>query len=151
MIDVYKNFVFLFIFLILSVTVSVIDIRTKIIPDWIVITGIILLTGFRIIFFGDLLSIISLKIITGPLLFLTVYFLTQRKLGIGDIKYSALIGVFVGLPGLFVTIGLASIMGLIFAVIGLAIGNIHLKTKIPFAPFLTLGSFLTFFIFNPIF
>lgn len=151
MLELSKNLIIFLIFLILSITVSVIDIRSKIIPDWIVFPGIIILSGFRIIFFGDLLNIIALKIITGPVLLLIVYFLTQGKLGMGDIKFSVLMGLFIGLPGLFIAIGLASFMGLIFALIGLINGTLQLKAKIPFAPFLTLGSFLSFFIFNPIF
>jgi leader peptidase (prepilin peptidase) / N-methyltransferase len=151
MFEVSKSFIFLLIFLFLSITASVIDIKQKKIPDWIVFPGIIILTGFRIIFFEDLLYVIAINIITGPVLFFIVYFLTHGKLGMGDIKYSALMGVFTGLPGLFVAIGLASILGLLFAVAGLTLGIFHLKTKIPFAPFLSLGSFLSFLIINPIY
>ena len=146
MLEVSKSFIFLVIFLVLSITASVIDIRSKIIPDWIVFPGIIILTGFRIIFFGDLLYVMAINIMTGPVLFLIVHFLTNGKLGMGDIKYSALMGIFIGLPGLFVAIGLASIMGLIFAVIGLLSGRINNNTKIPFAPFLTAGSIVAYFI-----
>ncbi|RKX85909.1 MAG: prepilin peptidase [Spirochaetes bacterium] len=149
MVDFYKNFVFFITFLIFSIPSSVIDFKQKRIPDKIIFPGIIILTGFRIIFFEDLLSIVALKVITGPLIFLLVYLFTHGKLGIGDIKFAALIGVFTGFPGLLVAIGLASLMGLVFSVIGLIAGTLQLTTKIPFAPFLTLGGFLTFLIFNP--
>ena len=150
MIDSYKNLVFPLVFLFFSISASVIDIKHKRIPNRIVLTGIFILTGFRILFFDDLLYILAVKIIAGPVLFIIVYLLTDGKLGMGDVKYSALMGVFIGLPGLFIAIGLSSIMGLIFAVIGLHFGRINIKTKIPFAPFLTLGSFLTFYIFYTI-
>lgn len=145
---VNKSFIFLIIFLVFSITASVIDIRYKIIPDWIVFPGIVLLAALRIILFGNILSTVAINIITGPVFFLFVYFITHGKLGVGDIKYSALLGIFIGLPGLFIAVGLASVMGLIFAVTALATGTFHLTTKIPFAPFLTFGSLLTYFIFN---
>lgn len=140
---------FLVIFIILSITASVIDIRSKKIPDWIIFPGIIILTGFRIIIFDDLLYLVALYLLTGPVLFIIVFFLTHGKLGMGDLKYSSLIGVFIGLPGLLAAIGLASIMGLIFAIIGLLIGKLQLNSKIPFAPFLTLGSLISYLIINP--
>jgi len=150
MTDFYKSLVFPLVFLIFSIPASVIDIKHKRIPNRIVLPGIFILAWLRIFIFGDPLSILAVKIIAGPVLFIIVYLLTDGKLGMGDIKYSALMGIFIGLPGLFVAIGLSSIMGLIFAVIGLFSGRINAKTKIPFAPFLTLGSFLTFFIFYTI-
>ncbi|MCK5201790.1 MAG: hypothetical protein KAR21_25730, partial [Spirochaetales bacterium] len=64
----------------------------------------------------------------------------------GDVKFAALMGVFIGFPGWFAAAGLASLLGLIFASAGLISGKLNKSSKIPFAPFLTVGSIGAYFI-----
>ncbi len=143
---IIKFILFFATFLIFSVPASVIDIKQKRIPDLIVFPAVVVLSAFRKISFGDPLIRILLEILLGYLIFIGIRFLTKGKLGMGDVKFAALMGVFIGFPGWFVATGLASLFGLVFAVIGLLSGRIDKKTKIPFAPFLTAGSIAAFFL-----
>jgi len=89
---------------------------------------------------------ILLEMISGSLIFIGIHLLTNGKLGIGDVKYAALMGVFIGFPGWFVAAGLASILGLIFVLAGLISGKLNKSSKIPFAPFLTAGTIGAYFV-----
>ncbi len=140
------SIVFLATFIIFSVPASIIDIKQKRIPDWIVFPGIAVLLGLRAFSFGDPVIKILLEMIAGFLILFGIRLFTKGKLGMGDVKFAALMGIFIGFPGWFVATGLASLLGLIFAVLGLFSGRINKNTKIPFAPFLTVGSIGAYFV-----
>ena len=140
------SILFLTVFIMLSVPASVIDIRQKRIPDWIVFPGIVILFGLRVFSFRDPGREILLEMIAGSLILFGIRFFTKGKLGMGDVKFAALMGTFIGFPGWFIAAGLASLLGLVFTIIGLFFGKIHKKTKIPFAPFLTAGSIGAYFL-----
>ncbi len=140
------NIVFLTAFIMFSIPASVIDIKQKRIPDWIVFPGIAVLLGLRAFSFGDPAMKIVLEMIAGSLIFFGIRFLTNGKLGMGDVKFAALMGVFIGFPGWFIATGLASVLGLIFALMGLLFKKLNKSSKIPFAPFLTVGSIGAYFV-----
>ena len=134
------------VFLIFSIPACVLDIKQKRIPDWAVFPGIAVLFGLRAFSFEDPMMRILLEILGGSLILFGIRFITKGKLGMGDVKFAALMGVFIGFPGLFVATGLASLLGLMFALIGIYSGRINKNSKIPFAPFLTVGSIGAYFI-----
>jgi len=136
---------FLLIFIIFSIPASVIDIKLKRIPDWIVFPGIAVLFGLRVFCFGDPAIKILLEMIAGSLFFFGIRLFTKGKLGMGDVKFAALMGVFIGFPGWFIAAGLASFFGLLFAAAGMLSGRLDRNSRIPFAPFLTLGSIGAYF------
>ena len=142
----YKSILFLVTFLIFSLAASVIDIRQKRIPDWIVFPGAAVLLVLRAINFGDPLVRILLEMLSGPIIFFGIRIFTKGKLGMGDVKFAALMGVFIGFPGWFAAAGLASILGLMFALTGQILGRINKSSRIPFAPFLTAGSIGAYFV-----
>ena len=84
---------FLTAFIIFSVPASVIDIKQKRIPDWIVFPGVIVLLGFRVFGFDDPAIKILSDIILGSLIFIGIRFFTKGKLGMEDVKFAALMGV----------------------------------------------------------
>lgn len=143
---VSKIIIFLVTFLIFSIPACVIDIKHKRIPDWTVSSGLALLAALRFFSFGDPLVKIVLDMISGSLIFAGIRVFTKGKLGMGDVKFAAFMAVFIGFPGWFVATGLASLLGLVFAAIGLFLGKINKNTKIPFAPFLTVGSIGAYFV-----
>ena len=128
------------VFIFFSVTASVVDIKQKRIPDWIVFPGAAVILGLRVFGFGDPVMRIFLEMIAGALILFGIRFFTKGKLGMGDVKFAAFMGVFVGFPRWFVAAGLASLLGLIFAFAGIISGKLDRNSKIPFAPFLTVGS-----------
>ena len=147
----YKSLLSLVIFIIFSVPASIIDIKQKRVPDWIVFPGVAVIIGLRVFCLGDPLMQLLLEMIAGSLILFGIRLLTIGKLGMGDVKFAALMGVFIGFPKWFIAAGLASLIGLLFAVIGLLSGMINTNTKIPFAPFLTAGSIVAYFINYKIF
>jgi len=140
------SFVFLTAFIMFSIPASVIDIKQKRIPDWIVFPGIVVLLGLRAFSFRDPIIKIIVEMLAGSLFFFGIRLFTKGKLGMGDVKFAALMGVFIGFPGWFIATGLASILGLLFAVLGLFFGKTNKNTRIPFAPFLTVGSIGAYFV-----
>jgi prepilin signal peptidase PulO-like enzyme (type II secretory pathway) len=65
------------------------------------------------------------------------YFLSGKKLGLADVWYSALIGFVHGLWRWYFAIGIACIIGVVFILISR-------RRKIPFIPFMAIGSILSF-------
>ena len=140
------NVLFIITFLIFSIPASVVDIKNKRIPDWTVLSGITVLSALRFCCFGDSAGRLVLELLSGAVIFFGIRLLTKGKLGMGDVKFAALMGVFTGFPRWFAAAGFASILGLLFALIGILFGRIDKNTKIPFAPFLTVGSIGAYFV-----
>ena len=83
--------------------------------------------GF-IIFY--LLSLLGLKIYKKPVM------------GDGDAKLSALLGSWLGIQGLFITIWMAFFSASIFVIFGLILKKIKRKQKIPFGAFLSISGLI---------
>ena len=68
-------------------------------------------------------------------------------LGGGDIKFMGTIGAFLGLGGIWSSLVISSIVGVL---VGVIVGKMQksnevLKTSIPYGPFLVLGAFIELF------
>ena len=92
--------------------------------------------GFTLFY---LLSLIGKKIFNKPVI------------GGGDSKLSALIGSWLGIQGLFISIWLAFISAGIFVILGLSFKKIKRNQKIPFGIFLAMSGFLVWYFGNEIF
>ena len=132
-------------FIFFSIPASVIDIKKLIIPDWCVLTGIPVISVLRFFILNENLLLILSNMIAGALLFYAVRYVTGNKLGMGDVKFSALMGVFNRFPDWFTAVLIASISALLFTLTALAAGKIQRESKIPFAPFLSAGSIGAYF------
>ena len=71
-------------------------------------------------------------------------------MGLGDVKMLAMIGAFLGLHGVLVTLVFASFAGSIVGVTLLARGAIELQGKLPFGLFLALGGVVALFAGEPL-
>ncbi len=140
MIKISRHILILLFFIVFSLPVCVTDIKYRRIPDWCVISGTAVLFALRLFLFKEPSARLLLYIIPGPLLLMAVRLITKGKLGIGDVKFAAFMGIFNGFPGWFVALGFASLSGLLFALAGLGTGKLNRRSRIPFAPFLTAGS-----------
>ncbi|MFA7252445.1 MAG: prepilin peptidase [Candidatus Paceibacterota bacterium] len=145
------------------VSITVYDIKHKIIPDGLVITfGILSLTQIALDFFlmagtnEELLSHLFWYLVAGPILALPLFliwlFSRGQWMGLGDPKLVLCIGWFLGpILGLSAVI-LAFWTGALYGLILMILSKFHWhglridrKSELPFAPFLILGFLVVFF------
>lgn len=155
-IHLYIILVILFVFIFsLLLVISVYDLRHKIIPDKLVYLFIFL--SFVSIFIntfplGPIFIIPTLSaLLAGPIIalpFVLIWFFSKgRLMGLGDGKLMIGIGFLLGLSsGIFAVIlafwlGTAVSLSLMLA----SRKRINMKTEIPFAPFLIIGTLISFF------
>ncbi|SHK07588.1 Flp pilus assembly protein, protease CpaA [Paramaledivibacter caminithermalis DSM 15212] len=117
-------------------TISIMDIKMKIIPNNLVISGIIL--GTIMVFLNNHISIISALLgctICGGLIAI-ISFITRGSIGMGDAKLFACIGIFLGLH---MTLGILIVATILSGLIGLYLlifKKADRKTLLPFAPYI---------------
>jgi leader peptidase (prepilin peptidase) / N-methyltransferase len=129
--------------------VAAIDFRRFVIPD--LLNAGLLALGFVQAFFvarQDIFSIIVPILLAGGigLAVRAAYFRLRgvHGLGLGDVKFMAAAGPWVGLAGLPWVLLVASFSGLLFAVLQHTMsGKLDVKTRLPFGPHLALGLFCT--------
>ncbi|MFD3157181.1 prepilin peptidase [Haloimpatiens sp. FM7330] len=127
------------------IIVSYIDFEYKIIPDEIVIV-----TSITGITFSFIVDISFTSAILGMLLggsFLFILALIPNALGGGDVKLMFALGSFLGPNKTLWALGFAFIIASIISMVLLLFKIKGRKDNIPFGPFLSLGSFLSFIIF----
>ncbi|MDQ3244763.1 MAG: prepilin peptidase [bacterium] len=134
------------------IVIAVYDLKHKIIPDLLVfIFGILAFIGLFL--FTDnifaphwptLLELLSGVILALPFAFLWIVS-SGRWMGFGDAKLAIGMGYLVGLSGGISAFFIASIIGAIVGILLILQSRKYgMKTEIPFAPFLVLGTFLVF-------
>lgn len=74
------------------------------------------------------------------------YFAQKEGLGVGDMELLALIGAFLGPIGVWTTLLLGSVIGLIIGIFYIFITKQDKSVMIPFGPFLALGATIYFFL-----
>ncbi len=165
--DFYNNSISIFnwiffsqgLFLFYSgVALSLIDFRHRILPDKIVFTGIFFglfvsiwnpHLNFLQSFLGGLVPFLGLFIFCK----IYEYLRHQQGMGLGDLKYLAMIGTFLGMKGAFYTLFIASVLGSIAGILASFLQKKKkdvkettsvLQTSLPFGPFLFLAGFILF-------
>lgn len=126
----------------LLVTISIIDLKHKIIPDGLNITGAILGIIYIIINKTFLSNLVGA--LTGLGLFLAIALLTNA-MGGGDIKLMAVLGLIFGMRGvLFITLS-SFVIGAVISVILILLKIKGRKDEIPFGPFISLSALIYMF------
>jgi leader peptidase (prepilin peptidase)/N-methyltransferase len=124
----------------LLVAVSFIDLEHFIIPNSLVLTGVIF--GVGISFFVHNVSFLSalLGAVSCSGFLLLASLISRGGMGLGDVKLAVVIGLFLGWPlgpvGLLVGACIGGLLGLVLLVTGIK-GR---KDPIPFGPFIALGT-----------
>ena len=158
----YLFLVIFFIFLFsLLIVISVYDFRHKIIPDALVYTFSFI--AFLSIFvnstsFGPLFILPSFSsIMAGPVLaipFALLWLLSRGKwMGLGDAKLMLglgwMLGLYLGLSAIVLSFWIGAIVSLVVMFLSKSlwsgkVGQINMKTEIPFAPFLIVSTLIVF-------
>jgi leader peptidase (prepilin peptidase)/N-methyltransferase len=135
----------------LLIAISVIDIRTKKIPNRIVYPALLLSAGYLMVarVAGaevDLVrSALGFLVLGGA--FLLIALVVPKGRGMGDVKLSALIGLVLGSQGLAlvgVAAGAGILLGGLGSIVALVAGASR-KQAIPFGPFLAAGALVAVF------
>lgn len=161
------NFIFLTLVFSSIILISIYDLRHFIIPDSFLIAFFIfsflgiLISIFPLVSnFSDWILVFLLRLVSSFVLaapfFLIFLFSKGKWLGFGDIKYILVIGFFLGLAQGLSAVILAFWIGAVLAIIimfinkffphlPIAQAGLTMKSEIPFGPFLSLGTIISFY------
>jgi leader peptidase (prepilin peptidase) / N-methyltransferase len=127
-----------------------IDAEFRILPDRITLTGIAV--GLALSFFSAMRTPLSAfagaALGAGGLYLLAFLWVKLKKvegMGMGDVKMLGMIGALLGLPGMLVTLLLASFAGSLLGLALVLVRRGSLKTALPFGVFLALGAVAAYF------
>lgn len=127
----------------IAIVAAVIDLRTRTIPNVLVIAGTVL--GLILLpFVPDPLSRISAAFAASGFL-LAVAIVSRGGMGAGDVKLAFVIGLLLGLRLVLVAMFAAFISGALAGVILIVLRRKSRKDLIPFGPFLAIGAFAAMF------
>ena len=137
-----SNFlVLLFVFGLL--TEAYIDFRQKIILDEV----LVLLLGAGLVYAGvggiswqqSFFGALAVSGLLG-----LIYVLCKGGMGLGDVKFAGVLGIWTGLTGIFVTLYIAFLIGGTAALLLYVMRRATMKSQIPFGPCLSAGAVLSF-------
>lgn len=143
----------LYLFIVLSflVLVFVYDLKHSIIPDFATFSLIgisflyLVLESFIEkdfnIFLSGVLSAISIFLF----FFFLFYFTKGRGMGFGDVKFVIFMGLFLRFPNIILAFFLSFSLGAIIGLLLIFLKRKKLKSEVPFAPFLIIGTFIAYF------
>jgi prepilin signal peptidase PulO-like enzyme (type II secretory pathway) len=131
------------VFLAFALPISIIDVRSYRIPDALSLPCFIIILMYRAAGTGLAGALIAA-------LFSAALFYGVRRgtkgLGLGDVKYAAVIGLFCGIPGIFSAFLFAALSALIAALCLPRFRSGPSPRPIPFAPFLSAGAIFAYLI-----
>jgi len=135
-----------------SFMAMLVDIRKRCIPNKLVLgmfTGWLLLTAPKLFLDTQagipILTDSVIGLLIGGGVFLSVYLLSRRGLGGGDVKFMATAGLYLGFAGTLPAILYGTVLAALSGLILIALKRIKRKDTIPLAPFLFAGIMITVF------
>lgn len=133
----------------LLIVLLFIDFDYFIIPDKILL--VLFFLGFLYQLFGQSILANSLAAAVAGIIFFLIFALTRgRGLGLGDVKFVALLGFLFGFPAILPMIYLALAGGLVWSVVLILFFEGRRETKLPFGSLLA-GSAISFILFGKFF
>ncbi len=137
------NLIYLLFVVSCLIVIFVSDLKYFIIPDEIIIVGIIGTLLYKLFGNWQIIGYHLLTAIAAGAFFLAIVLATKgRGMGLGDVKLAFLMGLILGWPNILIALLLAFIFG---ALVGLGLilaGRAKLKSEMPFGTFLTASTFL---------
>lgn len=147
----------LFVFVSAMVVITFIDLDFQIIPDVITLPGIVIgVISSSFLLPDPFLDINSTKTIVGFTnsliglflgggLFYLIAIVSRGGMGGGDIKMMGMVGAFMGWKSILLVTFIGSLLGSIAGIFLILLKGKGRKTRVPFGPFLALGSIITLF------
>ncbi len=143
----FDFFLFLYLLLIFStlLLIFVVDLEHKIIPDSFTFFGIIVSVITFILIDSHAIVARLLAGFLAALILLLIHLLTRgRGMGLGDVKFAVMGGIFIGLKMFLVWLLVAFLTGGVLGIILILMRRAGLKDQIAFGPFLVISLVLTF-------
>jgi leader peptidase (prepilin peptidase)/N-methyltransferase len=132
------------LFIGILLVISIVDIKTRKIPDLLVLGGFVIFFCTKIFLNKDLSFWLILDTAVGFLSIFCLWLLTKGGIGLGDAKLSALLGFLLGIYHWVIALLVASVTGLLVCAVLLILKKIERKQGIPFAPFLAIGGIVSY-------
>ncbi|MDR2649281.1 MAG: A24 family peptidase [Clostridiales bacterium] len=138
------------IFSICLITAGIVDLRLRVLPNIINAAGVVLAFLISLIrgAAGPSASPIVDFFAGGaacgvPLLLIAI--VSKRGMGMGDVKFAALIGTFLGVYSGLCALWLSIVMGGVYGAVLIILKKATRKTPVPFGPFMVLGALVMVF------
>lgn len=136
----------------LLILIFLFDLHYQIIPDWCILgligLAVLINLGGSRFSSGTIRGFLSL-VLTGlgaSLFFLLLHLITRgRGMGLGDVKYTFFMGLFLGWPKIIIGLYTAFLTGAIIGVILILMNKKKFGQQISFGPFLVFGTFVSWF------
>ena len=138
------SYVLVFVFIFGLCIVAYVDFRRKIILDEV----LILLLSAGLVYtgiFGNTWRESLLGAVTGSGLLGLIYIVSRGGMGLGDVKFAGVLGIWTGFPGILINLYLAFSIGGVIALLLCILHKADMKSRIPFGPCLSAGAILSFF------
>ena len=146
------NLCFLFIFSCFLIVIFVYDFKCFLIPDKIIYPAIFLSFLYNLLDIRYLIFNVFPVTLCAFLFFLIIFLISRGKwMGFGDVKLVIFLGLLLGFPGILVALFLAFFIGAIIGIGLMIFEKKNLKSEVPFAPFLIIGTLIALFFGNFIF
>ena len=126
------------------IIITFIDIDVQIIPNDLLILGLIPVSIYVILLgldniMGHILGAMGLSAIFFLIGYLGKIFYKEESMGMGDVKYSFLIGLLLGWKSGLLALGISFLFAALFIVIIFIQKKLKSRQKIPFGPFMSIG------------
>jgi prepilin signal peptidase PulO-like enzyme (type II secretory pathway) len=126
----------------ISTVISLFDLKERRAPDLLTLGGLAVMLLLSGIEGADALVMAITGAAVGTAVLFAARLITKGGLGLGDVKFAALLGSGLGLRLLFIALFLSALFALGFAGFSYIRGRFTRGTELPFAPFLGGGSVL---------
>ena len=143
----FLNILFLFYVVSSFIVIFAYDLKHYIIPDKVLIPAIVVTFLYQLFFNSNFLFFSALLSAIGASLFFLFIFIISKGnwIGFGDVKLAILLGLILGFPAILVGLFLAFFLGALVGLVLIIFSKKGLKSQVPFAPFLILGTVLAMF------
>lgn len=133
------------VFITVMIIGTVTDLKETIVPDSIIIIGLVLLILLRFIFKLNPLNYLISGLASFTVLYL-IFIFSGGKMGGADVKIYSLVGLSIGFINAMSSLFYASIVALFVSLLKLLGGKKIKGVEIPFVPFITIGVLISYYI-----
>ncbi|MBM3206171.1 MAG: prepilin peptidase [Candidatus Staskawiczbacteria bacterium] len=143
----FLNILFLLYVVSSLIVIFVYDLKHYIIPDKVLVPAIVVTFLYQLFFNSNFLFFDALLSAIGTSLFFLLIFIISEGnwIGFGDVKLAILLGLILGFPDILVGLFLSFLLGALVGLVLIIFSKKGLKSQVPFAPFLILGTVFTMF------